>query len=225
MPRCQSRKICVPECILSRTGEKQMVMLDEKYAPYAKQGPRIENLCGTFTEYTYATGLDPVTLKNGTSKDMYHLHGNVVINQGKGAFMGVRGMKGLTALASILQISDPMCNIVHMAVLTVKLGKRVQVSSNGLLETNLEKHAEHLRVEGRMYEHTNAVRFSLVKFEAPQFRLSSDTIPSNNDWMVTGKGMLIIRLSWRRVVWTQEVEMECLSLCERVAAWVDTCSQ
>ena len=43
--------------------------------------------------------------------------------------------------------------------------------------------------------------------------------------MVTGKGMLIIRLSWRRVVWTQEVEMECLSLCERVAAWVDTCSQ
>jgi hypothetical protein len=164
-------------------------------------------------------------VKNGTSKELFHLHGNVVINQGKGAFMGVRGMNGLTSLASVLQLTGPACNIVHMAVLTIKLGKRVQVSSNGLLETNLEKHAEHLRVEGRMYEHTNAVRFSLIKFEAPQFRLSPEIIPSNNDWMVTGKGMLIIRLSWRRVVWTQDVETECLSLCERVALWIDRCSQ
>jgi hypothetical protein len=226
MPRCQSRKICVPESIRSsQTGETETVMLEERYAPYTKQGARIENLCGTFTEYIFGTGLEPVTVKNGTSRDLFHLHGNVTINQGKGAFMGVRGMKGLAALASVLQISSPACNIVHMAVLTIKLGKRVQVSSNGLLETNLEKHAEHLRVEGRMYEHTNAVRFSVVKFEAPQFRLSPEIMPSNNDWMVTGKGMLIIRLSWRRVVWTQEVEAECLSLCERVAAWIDTCSR
>jgi len=225
MPRCQARKICVPESILTRTGETEVVLLDERYAPYAKQGARIENLCGTFTEYIFATGLDPVLVKTGTTKELFHLHGNVVINQGKGAFMGVRGIHGLTALATVLQLSSPACNIVHMAVLTIKLGKRVQVSSNGLLETNLERHAEHLRVEGRMYEHTNAVRFSLTKFEAPQFHMPPEFIPSNNDWMVTGKGMLIIRLSWRRVVWSKDVETGCLDLCERVAAWIDTCSK
>jgi hypothetical protein len=224
MPRYQARQLFVPEAILLENGEIGSVLLDRRYTPYAKQGARIENLCGSFTEYVHTDGLAQVVKKTGTQKEIFHLHGNVVINQGKGAFMGVRGMAGLEKLARAINISTPG-NVVHMAVMTSKIGRRVQVSCNGLLETNLERHREHLRVEGRLYEHTNAVRFTLTKFEAPQFRLPRAMVPDNNDWMVTGKGMLIIRLSWRRVAWTREIEAECLALCERVLAWLDECSR
>lgn len=223
------RRQCVPESILSASGGVRTILLDERYAPYDRQGARIENLCGNFTEYISAIPLKNVTKGNGTQKEVYHLHGNVVINQGRGAFMGARGMHGIQRLARALQLSSA-ANVVHMAVLTSKLGRRAQVSSNGLLETNLERHSEHLRVEGRMYDHTNAVRFTIIKFEAPQFRIAPEMQPDNNDWMVTGKGMIIIRFSWRGtdegrkgVGWTRETEQACLDLCDRVTEWLKSC--
>ena len=138
----------------------------------------------------------------------------------------MRGWAGLEKLARAINISTPG-NVVHMAVMTSKIGRRVQVSCNGLLETNLERHREHLRVEGRLYEHTNAVRFTVTKFDAPQFRMPEGVSPDNNDWMVTGKGMLIIRFSWHsalnRLEWTPAVEAACLDLCERVTDWIQEC--
>lgn len=226
MPKTHPRRLCVPESILRSSGGVDTVLLDERYTPYARQRCRIENLCGTFTEYVSMVGLDRVTKRTGTQKEIFHLQGNVVVNQGRAAFMGARGARGLERLARVLSLEGPR-NLVHMAVLTTKIGKRVQVSSNGLLETNLERHAEHLRVDGRMYEHTNAVRFSLIKFEAPQFRIAPEYQPDNNDWMVTGKGMLIIRFSWHsalnRLEWTPTVEAACLDLCERVTDWIREC--
>jgi hypothetical protein len=234
MPKYQPRRLCVPESILASTGGIETVILDERYAPYTRQGARIENLCGRYTEYVSGAGLDRVVKRNGTQKEFFHLHGNILINQGVGWFMGVRGADGMERLSKALSLSSPS-NLVHMAVLTSKLGKRVQVSANGLLETNLEKHTEHLRVGGRMYEHTNAVRFTVHKFEAPQFRMPEGMNPDNNDWMVTGKGMLIIRLSWRKVDseqdpspprgirWCREVEEACLDLCNRVTEWIGRC--
>lgn len=224
-----TRHPCVPEAILCPSGVIKTILLDERYAPYDRQGARIENLCGTFTEYVSMTGLKTVAKGAGIRKEVYHLHGNVVINQGRGAFMGARSMDGIQRLARSLQLSSPG-NVVHMAVLTTRLGRRAQVSSNGLLEINLERHSEHLRVEGRMYEHTNAVRFTITKFSAPQFRLPLEIQPDNNDWMVTGKGMIIIRFSWRGpeesrkgLEWTRDTEAAILGLCNRVTDWLGSC--
>ena len=234
MPKIHERRMCVPESILASSGGIETIILDERYAPYTRQGARIENLCGRYTEYVTGAGLDRVVKRTGTQREVFHLHGNVLINQGVGWFMGVRGVDGLQRLSRTLSLSSES-NLVHMAVLTSKLGKRVQVSPNGLLETNLEKHSEHLRVVGRMYEHTNAVRFTLTKFEAPQFRMPEGMTPDNNDWMVTGKGMIIIRLSWRKVEseqepspprgvqWCRGVEDACLDLGNRVTDWIAKC--
>jgi hypothetical protein len=75
-------------------------------------------------------GLDGVLVKTsscfGRQKELYHLNGNVIVNQGKGSFMGARGLKGLEGLANELQLSSAT-NAVHMVVLCSKLGKRVQV--------------------------------------------------------------------------------------------------
>lgn len=227
--KTHERPPCIPESILNSAGRIQTILLDDRYTPYARQKARIENLCGTFSEYVSMAGLDRVSRGAGTQKEIFHLHGNVVISQGKGAFMGARGLHGIQRLARALSLSSAR-NVVHMAVFTTKLGKRVQVSSNGLLETNLERHSEHLRVEGRMYEHTNTVRFAVTKFEAPQFRIPKEMQPDNNDWMVTGKGMIIIRFSWKGVdderrglAWTREAEDACLGLCERVTEWLRCC--
>lgn len=139
-----------------------VIMLDDRYTPYDRQSARIENLCGSFLEYVHTTGLQSVISKTNGQRELFHLHGNMVINQGRGSFLAVRGMRGLEQLSRAVSLSTPR-NVVHMVVLTSKIGKRVQVSSAGLLETCLARQKGTVHVMGRMYEHTNSVAFSILR--------------------------------------------------------------
>lgn len=219
MPRHNHRVDCVSESILLPNGDVETILLDERYTPYSKRGARIENLCGSFTESVHTGGLEKVLTKTGTQRELYHLQGNVVVNQGKGAFMAARGMAGLVRLARTLNLSSP-ANVVHMAVITSKLGKRAQVTSGGLLESTLARHSDLVRVKGRIYEHTNSVCFSVLRFDRAPFILPAECAPDKNDWTVTGKGMLLIRLIWQRLDWTLETEQACLAFCDRATEWL-----
>lgn len=222
MPRHTKRSHSVPESILMPSGGVETILLDERYCPYARQGARIENLCGSFGEFVSIQGLERVMHKTGTQRELFHLHGNVVVNQGKGAFMAVRGMDGLARLSRSLKLSSPR-SVVHMAVLTSKMGKRAQVSSNGLLEASLALHHEQVRVKGRIYEHTNSVCFTVLKFDQAPFMLPEEYRPDSNDWTVTGKGMVIIRLIWHHLQWSEPAETACLAFCDRATEWLRTC--
>jgi hypothetical protein len=222
MPRQNPRVDCVSESILLPCGAVETILLDERYAPYEKRGARIENLCGSFAEFVQTGGFEKVLTKNGSQRELYHLQGNVVVNQGKGAFMAVRGMAGLTSIARALRLSSP-ANVVHMAVITSKLGKRAQVTTDGLLETTLAKHSALVRIKGRIYEHTNSVCFSVQSFQQAPLHLPEAYVPDKNDWTVTGKGMLIIRLIWQRLEWSDEVERSCLAFCNRATEWLLSC--
>jgi hypothetical protein len=48
--------------------------------------------------------------------------------------------------------------------------------------------------------------------------------PDSNDWTVTGKGMVIIRLIWKNIQWTQPLEDACLAMCNRVTDWLGSCT-
>lgn len=224
MPRQNPRSCCVHESILKPDGSVETILLDERYTPYSRRGARIENLCGSFTQaLVNSTDLNKVLIKTGSQREFFHLHGNVVLNQGKAAFMAVRGMTGLESIARSLKLPSPK-NVVHMAVITCKLGKRAQVSTSGLLESTLARYSPKVSVKGRIYEHTNSVCFSVASFREPPFCLhDSCTVPDKNDWTVTGKGMLIIRLIWHRLEWSRDVERHCLDFCDRTAEWLVSC--
>ena len=81
MPRHNRRAQSVPESILMPTGGVETILLDERYSPYTRQGARIENLCGSFGEFVPVRGLERVTSRTGTQRELFHLHGNVVVNQ------------------------------------------------------------------------------------------------------------------------------------------------
>lgn len=227
MPRRHARHICVPESILLSSGGIETVLLDERYTPYTSQRARIENLCGSFTERVSGAGLDGVLVKTNTcfgrQRELFHLCGNVTVNREKGSFMGARGLAGLERLASVLQLSSAG-NAVHMVVLCSKLGKRVQVTAGGLLETSiLEQAGQKVRIGARHFDHTNTVRFTVQKFEGPVFEMPDALHPENNDWTITGKGTVMIRLTWKHMEWTAAAEEACLALSNRVTAWLRTC--
>lgn len=225
MPKQRQAQESVPESILLSSGEISIVMLDARYTPYSSHPAQIENLCGSFVETATSDGLEPVVMANRTcvsrQRELYHLHGNITISRGRASFMGAKGVAGIERLARSLRIGSPEC-IVHMAIFCVKLGKRAQVTSCGLLETNMARWGYFLRCEGRLYEETNAVRFSIHRFEG-DFAFPEQFRPDGNDWTVTGKGTVLVRLTWRRLAWTREAERECLAFCDRVARWLHSC--
>ena len=152
----------VRERVLAPEGGVDTILLDDRYTPYTSQRARIENLCGCFAEYVHSSRLNTVISKSNGQRELFHLHGNMVINQGRGSFLAVRGMHGLEHLARVVGLSTTK-NSVHMVVLTSKIGKRVQVSAAGLLESCLTRQAGTVRIMGRMYEHTNSVGFSILR--------------------------------------------------------------
>ncbi len=155
----------------------------------------------------------------GMQKEVFNVHGNAAIHQGKASFMGVRSMEGLEGLAKGLNLESAR-NQVHMAVICSKIGKRVQVSSSGLLERQLlTKFPRNMRVDGRMFEHTNTVRLCVHKFtrDGGIFDLEERFRPQKNDWAVTGRGTVMARFTWhKRIEWTRECEEAFIQLCDRV---------
>ena len=219
MPKRISRAVCVPESIIETDGGIKTIMLDERYKPYEVQRPRVENLCGSFIETVPSPNLKGVLVDThnlfGRHKEVFNIHGNVTLSKGRGSFMGARDMAGLEKLASALGLSQSRC-MVHMAVMAAKIGHRVQVKSSGLLESRLlSKFSEYVRVDGRMYDHTNTVRISIKKF-TNLFAIDEKFLPDKNDWTITGRGTVMIRFTWKKLEWTHECERACLALCERV---------
>jgi len=245
MPRPSRFRLCIHERVLRPEGVVETILLDERYTPYEPQDARIENLCGSFLEYVHAQPLRHVVSRANGHRELFHLHGNVTLSRGKASFLAVRGMHGLRSLSRTLQLSSPR-NTVHMAVLTAKIGKRAQVSSGGMLETALLQRGTAVRVMGRIFEHTNSIGFSILRcprpsalllhappktdaagtprFNEPPFSLEPAFHPESNDWSVTGKGMVIIRLIWQGLEWSQAAEDGCTALCARVTDWLRSCS-
>jgi hypothetical protein len=222
MPKRLHREACVPETVLQADGEVKTIMLDERYLPYPGKEARLENLCGSFTEQVCAADLQGVLVNThtqfGRQKEVFNVHGNASIHRGKANFMGVRSMEALEALAKGLNLLSAR-NTVHMAVICAKIGKRVQVTSSGLLETRLSTaFTKNLRVEGRMYDHTNTVRLSVHTFstDGGVFSLDKRFWPTKNDWTITGRGTVMVRLSWKQIEWSKECEEACLSFCDSI---------
>ena len=61
------------------------------------------------------------------------------------------------------------------------------------------------------------------RFTDGPFKMPAELQPDKNDWTVTGKGMVIIRLVWKGMPWTRETETACLGLCESMTEWLQTC--
>jgi hypothetical protein len=227
MPRKPLRQPSLRQDILVH-GKLTTVTLDaHRFRPYPRQPARIENLCGSFRERifreNFATALVHTPSCFGDQPQLHHLEGNVTICGAKACFMGARSFEGLARLSRAMRLSEPKC-VVYIGVFCVKLGVRIQVSPGGLLETNLRRHAGTVRVEGQLLENNNSLRFDVGNFEREgPFALEPAYRPAHNDWTVTSKGTVILRMNWSRIEWSQQCEDACLRMCERAADALREC--
>ena len=226
MPRTIVKKFIVPETVLLH-GKLISVMLDGKHMPYGATEPRVENLCGSFKERVFPENMQPALVHTmtcfGDQPQLHHLEGNVTLCSGKACFMGARSFKGVEKLSKALCLSTP-ANVIYIGVFCMKLGKRVHVSDGGLLETNFNRFDGKIRVAGRLFEQCNTMRFEITNFKHKPFFMEERFRPFRNDWTITGKGTVILRMTWKKMEWSQECEDACLDLCSRMAGVLKICS-
>jgi hypothetical protein len=113
--------------------QPSVVMLDAKHAPYPPRGVAIENICGMFATYVEVGMLRGLVVDTitpfGMQHKLFHAEGNVIVDQGRGFFKACRSAAGVEELSRCLYLETPR-NRVHMLVLTARLGKRAQASSD-----------------------------------------------------------------------------------------------
>ena len=75
-------------------GEETLELLGSKFSPYPKRGAQIENLCGMFGQRVEMGNLPglivDVSTPFGVQHELYHIDGNVTVNQGRGFFKACR---------------------------------------------------------------------------------------------------------------------------------------
>jgi hypothetical protein len=208
--------------IISLLQQGKIVHLDlgMRYQPYRRKAVSIENICGKFVKKVDSRKIKPATVLNktcmGWQHEVYNIHGNATFskkNQGKMVFKGCRNYKDVQDLGKDLSIQNQdktVQTIVHMAVFSAHVGQLLDVSPMGLVETMIEE----LGYQGyRSIDGTNAYKFSLNEHQWKM--VCEDAFPRSNDWTMTTRGSVVVRLTWDYCEWSQELEDSLLEMCEK----------
>ena len=157
----------------------------------------------------------------GAQTEVYHLRGRVTIRNSPGlpvsvSFKGVRGIQAVRELSSDMMYPRETTGVVvHMGVVGLCLGKRIQTSPNCYLENRVGYGAlKCLEVASRTLETCNTVRLSVVDWG--EAGLEEHLWPIANDMLITGKGSVMHRFTWKSLQWDEDAEAKVL----RAAQWV-----
>jgi hypothetical protein len=215
--------------------------LDSTWKPYPHKKAAVENICGKFAKDQGPNlapgpplGSDPncvsphlksVCFKNttpfGRQTEIFHLKGHVSITCAPGlvnsvSFKGVRGYAAMRTLAKDLLLpEDTTLGLVHMGVFGSNLGVRIQTSPGCYLENRVVHVLHWMGIEVRPIDHCNAVRLTVRDWSGTG--LPEMFWPLENDILITGKGSVMHRFSWHKLVWTSEAEAQVLEACEAVS--------
>lgn len=186
--------------------------LDSRFQVYTKRPARIENICGQFKNRVDRSIYNQVCMSTqtcmGPQLDVYNINGNAcLLNRVPDypLFKGCRNIGNARGLAHDMGIDDPLV-IVHMSVASACMGILIDVRPNGLMSHILRKldlYPYH------MVDVTNSIRFrvsTLFPF--------TKTMPRSNDWTITTRGVVVIRMVWNSLEWTAEIEAEYLKFCD-----------
>jgi len=190
------------------------VSMDKRYMLYKSRPTRVENLCGKFKCRVPKEPFKEAVVVNhtcmGWQEDVFNIHGNgSFMNNLSGImyFKGCRNLQSLHEFASDLGLDKPDA-VIHMVVFSGCIGKFIDVHPAGLME-------KILREAGldpyRLIDTTNAVRFRLKPIQ-----WGPANVPRANDWSISTRGSFIIRMTWKSLIWTQQIEDDLLKFCDDI---------
>ena len=188
------------------------MQLTPKYKVYKKRLTRMENLCGQFKTFVHRDAMSSVTKRcktcMGTQDDVYSIFGNGSMMErmnSKMYFKGCTNLKVAHMMSRELGMDTPPVQ-VHMIVLSACMGILVDIRPSGLMMSIL---ANMGLSPYYIIDSTNAVRFKVNTSEWPDV-----IMPKSNDWTITTRGSVIIRMTWSALEWTQKIEDDIVRSCD-----------
>ena len=221
-------ELSVPVSILGKDMRPRTFIRHQRMAPYARRPVRFENLCGQFNFKVTVEGLVGAIVPSyscfGWQKSLYHMEGTVTLAGHSATFKGVRNLDSMTRLAKAMRLPTEQGRM-HMAIMSGTTGVAADVYQQGYLEIQMWPCVRDGRVRIDVpFEQNNSLRLSVVRFEEPgsggDFELEPSLRPASNDWTVTTRGSVVVRMTWDGVEWGAETEAALMACAERVIAFI-----
>lgn len=210
------------------------ILLSPRWAPYPHKPIQIEHVCGRFGNFQGESewrGMDErlegVCCKTptpfGLQTDLFHVRGQLTARNAPGlertiGFKGVRGHLALRELIRDSLLPEATTSKVHMAVFGACLGLRLQTSPGCYLENKIWHRGPLAWVDvgTRCMDQINVVRLRVLDWGVTG--LPQALWPVHNDLVLTGKGSVLLRLTWngRGVEWGAEAEKGLVDACQWV---------
>lgn len=216
--------------------------LEAAWEPYPKKLACIENICGKLVntensgppldethvghKRAFNSEIEQVCFKKispfGSQFEVYHLRGHVTVRNAPGlpksvSFKGVKGVQAAREIISdMLYPTETTGVVIHMGVVGLNLGKRLQTSPGCYLENRVGTgELEFMEIASRTIDTCNTVRLSVKDWAA--VGLEEELRPIFNDMLITGKGSVMHRFTWKSLEWNEEAERKVLEAAQLVA--------
>jgi hypothetical protein len=189
----------------------------------------VENLCGRYRgTFERGAGHDGVTLPSSRAfasmREMYHLEGTLFLFRQRVHFKGCHSAGGLAAIARDLNLDGDTRPDVYMAVFSLTLDRFVHTYHGCYLENRLTERFGSIRVCHRMFDMNMLVKLQVDRFchrEMPG--LTEALAPASMGIMVSKKGVVLIRMAWPSLEWSEGVERRLLDFCNWLGGAVREC--
>jgi hypothetical protein len=196
--------------------------------PLPRRPATVENICGKFRAAFQRGRHDAVTLSTahsfGRQREMYHLHGSLFLFRHCVHFKGCKSAAGVAALARDLDLAEDPRADVYMAVFSLAMDRFVHTYHGCYLENRLSERFGSVRVCHRMLDVNMLVKLRVERFSHREMpTLGEDLTPTSMDIMVSKKGVVLIRMSWRRCEWDAPTEARLLAFCDWLGGAVREC--
>lgn len=211
--------------ILTSKGKVQSE-LSAKYTPYSPCLAKIENLCGHFNNVYYQNHvIDKVSKRIGTcmgmQEEVYNIYGKastMVRHKDRVYFKGCKNCAKLLLLRDDIGLEEFNKPLVHMTVISYYTGQLIDVSPGGIAYKMLDERGYN---PFYLIDTTNSVRF-VMQIKDMEY-MSTKIEPTTNDFAITTRGCIIIRLTWAAIEWSQGLEDAVLSHCNRYCEFLHSC--
>lgn len=215
-----------------QVGKEYVVKIDvmDTFSPFFPYSPMaFDNITGRFNDFLWLPGLLPLQFEGPgkfqkQQKQMFHIEGTLTLHQ------NVIHFKGCKSMASIRNIAHDLClhddkNSVHMALMTGTIGKMVDVR----LGCYIDRYCNET-FNGVIYPRSRVIDVHpIIYLESTRW---DDTVfphvplplrPQSIVCTVSSKGTIIIRMTWNRVHWGDEIEQYMLNLGKWFQEMIQSC--
>jgi hypothetical protein len=206
----------------------EIISIECKDGTIPYQPIAIDNMAGKFKDFLRCTDIHPLVFSAShfvtKTRQIYHLHGTLTLHNQVVHFKGCRGLQSLQDIAADIGLCEAD-GYVYMTLMTGNLGHQVDVRFGCYIERYFQGNMKGcIRPRIRIIDLHPVVYLETRHWDTSVLPdIPENMRPVKTVCSVSNRGTVIIRCTWKKLLWTQDTEHHVLRFGQWLMDTINLC--